>query len=160
MKKMEMVRIADMKIAEGDTELVTYALGSCVGITFYDPALKLGALLHILLPERIGDTDSNVMKYADSGIHATMRQLEMLGFSKSRAIVKIAGGAKMFNYSESGSLPKIGDRNVESVKKTLAREGLHIAAEDVGGTTARTMMLDVSNGSVRIRSAGQQAVHL
>jgi chemotaxis protein CheD len=57
-------------------------------------------------------------------------------------------------------LPKIGDRNVESVKKTLAREGLHIAAEDVGGTTARTMMLDVSNGSVRIRSAGQQAVHL
>jgi chemotaxis protein CheD len=160
MKKMEMVRIADMKIAEGDTELVTYALGSCVGITFYDPALKLGALLHILLPERIGDTDSNVMKYADSGIHATMRQLEMLGFSKSRAIVKIAGGAKMFNYSESGSLPKIGDRNVESVKKTLAREGLHIAAEDVGGTIARTMMLDVSDGSVRVRSAGQQAVHL
>jgi chemotaxis protein CheD len=160
MKKMEMVRIADMKIAEEDTELVTYALGSCVGITFYDPALKLGALLHILLPERIGDTDSNVMKYADSGIHATMRQLEMLGFSKSRAIVKIAGGAKMFNYSESGSLPKIGDRNVESVKKTLAREGLHIAAEDVGGTIARTMMLDVSDGSVRVRSAGQQAVHL
>jgi chemotaxis protein CheD len=160
MKKMEMVRIADMKIAEGDTELVTYALGSCVGITFYDPALKLGALLHVLLPERVGDADNNLMKYADSGVYATMRQLEMHGFSKARAIVKIAGGAKMFNYSDTGSLPKIGDRNVESVKKALAREGLHIAAEDVGGTIARTMMLDVSDGSVRVRSAGQQAVHL
>ena len=40
------IGIADMKMAKGEGMLVTYALGSCIGICLYDPAIKLGALVH------------------------------------------------------------------------------------------------------------------
>ena len=72
-----------MKIARQEGELITYALGSCIGIAFYDPMIKLGGLLHIMLPEKSA-TDSNVLKYADSGIRETLRKLYAFGATKSR----------------------------------------------------------------------------
>lgn len=44
------VGIADMKMLQGEGTLITYALGSCIGLCFHDPKLRLGALLHIMLP--------------------------------------------------------------------------------------------------------------
>ena len=86
------VGIADMKIAQGSGILITYALGSCIGLCFHDPRLKLGALLHIMLPLNMETGRKNPMKYADTGIRETLRQLEAKGASKSRMTVKIAGG--------------------------------------------------------------------
>ena len=40
------VGIADMKMAQYEGMLVTYALGSCIGICLYDPGLRLAALVH------------------------------------------------------------------------------------------------------------------
>ena len=78
------VGIADMKIAQGSGILITYALGSCIGLCFHDPRLKLGALLHIMLPLNMETGRKNPMKYADTGIRETLRQLEAKGASKSR----------------------------------------------------------------------------
>jgi len=153
------VRIADMKWGQGDQQLITYALGSCVGITFYDPQLKLGALLHIQLPSSKLYNDPNPMKYADTGVRETMAALTRQGFCRYRAVVKIAGGARMFGNGDT-ALGLIGERNVESTKLALAREGLQIAAEDVGGIYARTMTLDLRNGDVKVRSAGKQQIYL
>ena len=71
MTKKISVGIADMKIARQEGELITYALGSCIGVAFYDPMIKLGALLHIMLPEK-NMSESNVYKFADSGIKETL----------------------------------------------------------------------------------------
>ncbi|MEE8836695.1 MAG: chemotaxis protein CheD [Eubacteriales bacterium] len=160
MKEKVVVRISDMKIAQGRKELITFALGSCVGISFYDPVRKMGALLHVLLPERVDERDSNLMKYADSGVHETVRQLRMQGFARNITVVKIAGGATMFQGTGQGALSKIGDRNVESVRRALTREGLHITASDTGGTVARTMSLDLESGTVTIREATGQIRYL
>ena len=67
MQKKISVGIADMKLTRQEGVLITYALGSCIGITFYDPMIKLGALLHIMLPEKTNSQDSNILKYADTG---------------------------------------------------------------------------------------------
>lgn len=160
MEDTVLVQIGDMKVGQGNQILITYALGSCVGISFYDPLLKLGALLHVLLPAKEGNRDVNPMKYADSGIHETLQELTRKGFCKNRAIVKMAGGAKMFGDDGNSSLGMIGDRNVYSARQTLAREGLWIAAEDVGGVSARTMSLDLRNGDVSVRAAGREQIHL
>ena len=77
------VGIADMKIAQGSGILITYALGSCIGLCFHDPRLKLGALLHIMLPLNMETGRKNPMKYADTGIRETLRQLEAKGDRKS-----------------------------------------------------------------------------
>jgi|InofroStandDraft_1065614.scaffolds.fasta_scaffold65659_2 chemotaxis protein CheD len=155
------VGIGDMKFTRGNNIIITYALGSCIGITFYDPVIKLGGLLHIMLPSRSDANDPKVFKYADTGIRETVRKLTAFGMVKSRTVVKIAGGAKMFEMKGGGSdFGNIGQRNAAMVKKILMEEKLRISAEDTGGSYARTMLLDVATGAVVIRTVGRPEKHL
>jgi chemotaxis protein CheD len=152
------VGIADMRMLQREGILITYALGSCIGLCFYDSKTKLGALLHILLPLNMEAGRKNPLKYADSGIRETLRQMETMGAARSRITVKIAGGARMFEISGSNSLGNIGQRNVESVHTILRQEHLSLQAEDVGGTSARTLLFDVSSGQGCIRSYGKKDI--
>ena len=92
-----------MKLAQREGILITYALGSCIGVCFHDPVAKVGALLHIMLPLNMEAGRKNTLKYADTGIRETLRQMESKGASRSRITAKIAGGAKMFEVSGSRS---------------------------------------------------------
>lgn len=156
MQKQISVGIADMKLTRQEGILITYALGSCIGISFYDPMIKLGALLHIMLPEKTNASDANILKYADTGIKETLRKMSAFGGAKSRMVCKIAGGAKMFEMKGPGGLGNIGERNIAKVKSILKSEGLRIMGEDTGATYARTMLLDVATGIVTIRTVGKQ----
>lgn len=160
MNKQVTVGIADMKFARQEGILITYALGSCVGISFYDPMIKLGALVHIMLPEVFGKGDGNIFKYADTGIAETLRKIEIMGARKTRLIAKIAGGAKMFELQGNSTLGNIGARNVVSVKQILKSEGIRLAAADVGENYARTMSVDVNTGKVNIRTYGRAEIIL
>lgn len=151
------VGIADMKLLRGEGTLITYALGSCIGLCFHDPRLRLGALLHIMLPLNMEAGRTHPLKYADTGIRETLRQMEAKGASRSRITVKIAGGAKMFEVS-GASLGNIGQRNIESVHTILKRENIRLLAENVGGTVARTLLFDVASGQGCIRSYGQKDI--
>lgn len=152
------VGIADMKMAKGDGMLVTYALGSCIGVCLYDPLPKLGALVHIMLPLNLETGRTHPLKYADTGIRDTLRQMVLRGANKSRITAKIAGGAKMFDVSGSSSLGNIGQRNIESVRIVLKKEGVRLLKEDVGGSVARTLLFDVSNGIGCVRSYGKPEI--
>ncbi len=153
------IGIADMKFAQQSGTLITYALGSCIGICLYDPVIKLGGLLHIMLPLNMETGRKNPLKYADTGLAEMLRQMEAKGANRSRLVVKIAGGAKMFEVT-GGSLGNIGLRNIESVKIQMKKQGLRIANEDVGGTVARTMSMDVETGAITVRSYGRPDVNL
>lgn len=148
------IGIADMKMAKGSGVLITYALGSCIGICLHDPLIKLGAMIHIMLPLNMETGRKNTMKYADTGIRETLKQMEARGASRARITAKLAGGAKMFEVS-GGSLGNIGQRNIESVHLNLKREGIRILREDVGGTVARTLLFDVATGMGCVRCYGK-----
>lgn len=148
------VGIADMKMAKGSGMLITYALGSCIGICLYDQKIKLAALIHIMLPLNMEPGRKNVMKYADTGIRETLRMMEAKGASRSRITAKIAGGAKMFEVS-GGNLGNIGQRNIESVHMHLKREGIQLLKEDVGGSVARTLLFDPATGQACVRCYGR-----
>ena len=154
------VGIGDMKFTRGGGTIITYALGSCIGITLYDPAIKLGGLLHIMLPSRSDPNDPKIYKYADSGIREMVRKLSAFGMVKSRTVVKIAGGAKMFDIKGNTDFGNIGQRNAAMVKKILMEERMRITSEDTGGAYARTMLLNVDNGDVVIRTVGRPEKHL
>ena len=78
------IGIADMKLAKVEGMLVTYALGSCIGICLHDPVIKLGALVHIMLPLNMETGRKNPLKYADTGIKETLRQMEAMGARRNR----------------------------------------------------------------------------
>lgn len=148
-----------MKMGQNGDELITYALGSCIGICLYDPILHLGALIHIMLPLNLETGRKNPMKYADTGIKETLRLMEAKGASRKRITAKIAGGAKMFEVS-GGNLGNIGQRNIESVHMALKREGIRLLNEDVGGTVARTVLFQTATGQGTIRSYGREPMTL
>lgn len=160
MNSMITVGIADMKITRAPGVLITYALGSCIGICVYDPVLHLAGMIHIMLPEIAGFTNGreNIFKYADSGIPEMLRKMEVFGASKRRMTAKIAGGAKMFDIPGTGGLGNIGERNAESVKATLRREGIHLLNQDIGSNYARTLVFDASTGETKIRAYGHGEV--
>ena len=149
------VGIADMKMTRGDGELITYALGSCIGICLYDPFIKLGALVHIMLPINMEANRTSPLKYADTGIRMTLTKMEQMGAKRIRIVAKIAGGAKMFEVAGNGSLGNIGERNIDSVHRILQQERIRLLCEDVGGSTARTLSFDVATGEGLIKTYGK-----
>lgn len=154
------VGIADMKMARNEGVLVTYALGSCIGICLYDPVVKLAAMIHIMLPVKLENSNDNVFKFADTGIPETIRKMEIFGAVRSRIVAKIAGGARMFDIPGNGSLGNIGMRNIESVKQTLRAQGIRILKEDVGANYARTLYFDCKTGNGVIKSYGRNEIVL
>lgn len=152
------VGIADMKMVRQNGMLVTYALGSCIGICLYDPLIQLAALVHIMLPLNMETGRKSPLKYADSGIRETLRQMEGKGAARSRIVAKIAGGARMFEVAGGGNLGNIGQRNIESTHMVLRREGIRLLREDVGGTVARTLLFDAASGQACVRSYGKPEI--
>ena len=59
------VGISDMKILKNEGTLITYALGSCIGICVYDETNKLGGMVHIMLPRSLRKPGDNIYKYAE-----------------------------------------------------------------------------------------------
>ena len=153
--KPVVVGIADMKMVNGDAKVITYALGSCIGICLYDPKLKLAALVHIMLPLNMEAGRKNPLKYADTGIRETLKAMQAKGAMKSRITAKCAGGAKMFEVAGKGALGNIGQRNIESVHTILKMEGINLVAEDVGGGVARTLTFDAATGMATVQSYGK-----
>lgn len=158
MAKQIIVGIADMKMARQEGVLITYALGSCIGIALYDPMIKLGTLVHIMLPELGTMVDKNLYKYADTGLRETIRKMTAFGGVKNRIRAKIAGGAKMFEMKGGHDLGNIGERNAMNVKKILREQGIRLVGEDTGANYARTMSMDVSDGKVTIKTFGRPEI--
>lgn len=146
------VGIGDVKFGTSPDKIITIGLGSCIGVVFYDSVLKIGALLHIMLPYVNDFNDnSNLYKYADSGVIKVVRDLQLKGVDIRRLTAKIAGGASMFNFSDASIISNIGHRNGLAVKETLKKFNIPITGEDTGGKQGRTMTLDTSTGIVEVK---------
>ncbi len=154
------VGIADMKMSQNAGELITYALGSCIGICLFDPAVKVCALIHIMLPLNMEPQRTSTFKYADTAIPQTLKEMEQKGASRMRITAKIAGGASMFAVDPKNPMSNIGKRNIDSVTMCLRRDRIKILAQDVGGEKARTMSVDVATGGVLLKSYGKPDVVL
>lgn len=146
------VGISDMKIVKSPDKIITYALGSCVGICVIDKVAQVAGMIHVLLPTNNNDDKSNLFKYADTGIPEMIRKMEMLGASKQRMIAKIAGGAKMFEIKTTSGIGDIGSRNVASTKDTLRKLNIKLIAEDTGKNYGRTIVFDSNTGELAIKT--------
>jgi chemotaxis protein CheD len=156
--KNVVVGVSDCKLC-GDTEstLVTYALGSCIAVSIYDPALRKGGMLHYMLPESSIDPEKgrqNPNMFADTGIGRLLKAASDMGMNLRRLVVHLAGGAQVLD--PQGTF-QIGKRNYLAAKKILWKAGVLIAAEAVGGEVSRTVRLEVGSGKFWIReSAGAE----
>lgn len=148
------VAMADLNVAGPNGILRTTGLGSCVGLTLYDPVTKIGGMAHVMLPSSsiAREGQLNLAKYADTALPTLLNKMRVLGASQARLVAKMAGGAQMFSFAGSGDTMRIGPRNVESCKEGLEQMGIELIAEDTGGNYGRTVELDCTTGKFTIRS--------
>lgn len=157
MSEIIKVGMADLKVCVSPNGVTTLGLGSCVGIAIRDPVTKIGGLAHIMLPDStaIRGGQSNIPKFADTGITELVRQMEIMGAKRSRMVAKLAGGAMMFASQNKVDLVRIGERNVEASKMKLAQLHIPIIAEDTGQTFGRTVIFYPETGDYVIRAVGK-----
>ncbi|ACB85004.1 chemotaxis protein CheD [Natranaerobius thermophilus] len=147
------VGIADMKVASKESIIRTSGLGSCVGITLYDGSLKIGGMVHIMLPESpTNKSQFKRTKYADTGIVDLLTEMENMGCKRRNLVSKMAGGAHMFKFSGGSELLKIGERNAKAVEEVLTDLKVKILAKDVGGDYGRTIDLFCETGKLQIKT--------
>ena len=149
------VGISDMKIVNIPEGLISYALGSCVGICVIDKTARIAGMAHIMLPYNNNGDITNIFKYADTGITEMIKQMEQLGGTRSRMIAKIAGGARMFEIKGSSAIGNIGERNIVATKETLQKLRIKLFAQDVGENYGRTIIFDSTTGKLTIKSFGK-----
>ena len=137
--------------------ITTLGLGSCVGIALRDPVTKIGGLAHIMLPDSTTiRNNSNIPKFADTGIEELVKQVTRRGANRSRLVAKIAGGAQMFGFNSNSEMVRVGERNVQATKKKLAELRIPILAEDTGKNFGRTVIFYPETGDFVIRAVGKQ----
>lgn len=151
----ELIRVgmADYKVGRAPDTLISYGLGSCIGISLYDPQAKVGGLLHIMLPDstQARPTD-NPAKFADTGLPLMLGDVLQLGASRSRLVAKIAGGSQMFAFANATDIMRVGARNAEAAKKVLRSLNIRLIAEDTGGTYGRTVQINLETGIYKVKT--------
>lgn len=153
MAELIKVGMADYKVGRNPASLISYGLGSCVGIALFDAVAKVGGLAHIMLPDSTqARSADNLAKFADTALPAMLNDIIKLGGVKSRITAKIAGGAQMFTFTNTTDIMRVGERNAEAVRSVLKKLDIRLLVEDTGGNYGRTVELKLDTGIFRVKT--------
>lgn len=149
------VKMADCSVADVPGQvLVTFALGSCIGLAAHDPAAGVGGMLHFMLPDSAIDATrarANPYMFADTGIPLLLHRLLERGAARQRLVLHAVGGARMLDPQ---GVFEIGKRNYLAVRKILWKSGLMLRGEAVGGDESRTLRLEIGSGRLWYQQGG------
>lgn len=147
------VGIGEMNVSDDpEKDIVTYSLGSCLGVTIFDPVAKVGGMIHLVLPDssiQKNNPQINPYMFVNTGIPRFFKAAYNLGATKSNIIVKVAGGAEI---QQAKNIFNIGARNITSLESILSRNNVSIRKREVGGYISRTVRLNMKTGAVTISS--------
>jgi len=146
------VGISDFKVSNNPAEvLVTYALGSCIGLAIYDPQVRVGGLFHFMLPDSSthgSKAQTSPAMFADTGIPLLFKSCYALGAEKKRLVVKVAGGS---NVLDDANFFRIGQKNITALRKIFWRNNVMIEAEDTGQNFNRTFYFNIADGKCTLK---------
>ena len=150
------VGVGDLAVSNNPAlVLATYSLGSCLGVTIFDPVMRVGGLLHLMLPDSSINCAKAIQQpamFADTGVPALFREAYQMKADKYRVQICLAGGAQ---FMDGSGFFNIGKRNYDAVAALFNQHGLKVKAEAVGGLVSRTLSLNVRTGEVRLKISGR-----
>ena len=150
-----MVGLAEMAVSNNPSAiLTTYALGSCIGVVIYDPVVRVGGLLHAMLPDSTiapAKAQAQPGMFVNTGMPALLRATCQMRADRQRLRIFLVVGARIM---DDQNLFNIGGRNVAALAEWLRRENLHLNAEQVGGQVNRTVGLSIETGRITLKVSG------
>lgn len=149
------IGIGEMHVSKDPRDVIaTHALGSCLGLTVWDPVVKVGGLLHVMLPDSATSPEKAARTpclFVDTGVPRLFRACYELGADKRRLVVRVAGGAATFGNGDD--VFQTGKRNILALRNLLWKNGVMLGKTVVGGSTARSVWLSIGDGTMWIREA-------
>ncbi len=131
--------------------LSTYALGSCIGLVAYDPVMKSGGMLHLMLPESRISPDKAAAQpamFADTGLPFFFQKLAGVLVDRGRLRLFVAGGANVLKGTDPF---RIGEQNARATFAFLQRNGYPVKYQSIGGNFNRTLHLEIGSGLVTLK---------
>jgi len=157
----QIVGVADMKVSNNPTDnVITYSLGSCIGLVIYDPVARAGGILHYMLPESAIDKEKASRKpfmFADTGIPRLFKAAYVMGAKKPRIRIFVAGGAEILDQN---GFFNIGKRNYLALKKMFFKNKVMIDKQEVGGNINRTIRIDIASGNIFMKTSGSKEIKI
>ncbi len=153
------VGLCEAAVGDGAGTLVTFGLGSCIGLAVWSPLQRLGALCHIMLPDSQGapPDPATPAKYADRAVAWAVQALRARGCTVPELRAKLAGGAKVLSIPVA---TEIGKRNAEATLALLQAQGIRVMGYSVGGTVGRTVYFSPATGDMEVRPVGGEVIRL
>lgn len=149
--------VGDWGVSDNPLDSIkTYALGSCVAVMIFDSAKQIAGMVHVALPDSAIDQEKAKKQpgyFADVGVSVMIEEMKKRGALRQHVWVKLAGGASMM---DPNGIFDIGKRNILAIKRALWRSSLGPIAEDTGGTTSRTVTMDVADGKILLSAGARQ----
>jgi chemotaxis protein CheD len=143
---------------DGDSVMITHALGSCIAVCLWDSTAKVAGLLHLLLPSsdiNPARAETQPAAFANTGIPLLFRTAYQYGLDKKRCEVRLVGGADVTGIGEG--VTSVGKRNILAARALLWKNGVMVKAEAVGGQSPRTVAIHVRDGRTQV-STGRDLV--
>ncbi|WP_320040700.1 chemotaxis protein CheD [uncultured Desulfobacter sp.] len=157
----QIVGVADMKVSNNPADdVITYSLGSCIGLVIYDPVVRVGGILHYMLPESAIDKEKATRKpfmFADTGIPRLFKAAYAMGAKKPRIKIFVAGGAEILDQN---GFFNIGKRNYLALKKMFFKNKVMIDKQEVGGNINRTIRIEIASGNIFLKTSGSKEVRI
>lgn len=150
MSRPRSLRAGELRVVPAPARLVIHGLGSCVAVFVYDAGTRVGGMAHILLPGPPGKEAVHLGRYATTAVAAIVEESIRLGARREALCAKVTGGSRMFSIDPGLPRPTVGDKNIEAALRALREEGIDVIARDVGGDHGRTVVADLSDGSLTI----------
>jgi len=145
------VNMGCIEVQPAPSRLVA-VLGSCVGITLFDPVAAVGGLAHIMMPRQDG-RGGEPGRYADRAVPVLIAKLQDKGAVKQRLKAKLIGGANVLGDG-GAQLLQIGQQNIAASREALQEAEVPIIEEDVGGNLGRKIFVDLPSFDVAVKLLG------
>lgn len=145
-------------------ELITTVLGSCVSVCVRDAKIGVGGMNHFMLPESSvdmsgwADPANAATRYGAAAMERLVNDVLSIGGQRDRLEFKFVGGGRVIDGMET---TRIGDRNIEFIRRYAKVEGLRVAAEDLGGIYPRKLFYCPVDGKLSVkllRTAARESV--
>ena len=128
---------------------VTTIVGSCVAVCLWDPFLSIGGTNHFLLPTGL-KTSGARLKYGNIATEELVERLVQAGARVGRLRAKLFGGACVLEAMQ-GTANHLGQKNVQAAREALAKAGIPIVDEDVGGSHGRKLIYHPHEGCALVK---------
>ena len=155
--------MADVYLSPGDYHFggagtrVHTVLGSCVSITIWQPALRIGGMCHYLLPGPCPAAEGHNARYADGAIARLLRDVARTRTTPAQYEVKMFGGGQQFPHLSVPAPLDVANHNIAAGMALLQRSGFVLSTRKLGGTGARRLIFDIGTGVVWLREAAVTA---